>query len=217
MSVKENYDKIKNVLKNKEVSLIAVVKEQSIEDIEELYKLGQRIFAENRVQDLLSKVDYFKNTDMRWHFIGHLQRNKVKYIIDKVDLIHSLDNIRLAEEISKRAIRSSKIMDCLVQVNTGNEDNKYGISFTECEEFLDKMQEFPGIRIVGLMAVTPFSENAEEARPYFKKMKLLFDKVKKQKYNNSEMKYLSMGMSNDYRIATEEGANMVRIGSLLFY
>lgn len=217
MSVKENYDKIKNVLKDKEVSLIAVIKGQSIEDIEELYKIGQRIFAENKVQDLLSKIEYFKNTDMRWHFIGHLQRNKVKYIIDKVDLIHSLDNIKLAEEISKRAISSGKIMDCLIQVNTGNEDNKYGIKFSECEEFLDKVQEFSGIRIVGLMAVTPFSENAENARPYFKKMNLLFEKIKKEKYNNSEIKYLSMGMSNDYKIATEEGANMVRIGSLLFY
>lgn len=216
MSVKRNYDKINKVL-NDEVSLIAVVKGQSREDIEKLYESGQRIFAENKVQDLLDKMEYFQDKDMNWHFIGHLQRNKVKYIIDKVDLIHSLDNIKLAEEISKRALNLGKVMDCLVQINTGSEDNKYGINFAECEDFLVNLQEFKGIRIVGLMAVTPFCEDAESARIYFKKMKLIFDKVKKQKYNNVEMKYLSMGMSNDYHIAAEEGANMVRIGSLLFY
>lgn len=216
MSVKENYDKIIKDL-NKEASLVAVVKGQSNENIKELYDAGQRIFAENRVQDLLDKIEDFKNTDMKWHFIGHLQRNKVKYIIDNVDLIHSLDNIKLAEEISKRALKSGKKMDCLIQINTGNEENKYGIKFDEFDSFLNDLKVFQGIRVVGLMAVTPFSENPEKARPYFKEMKLLFDKFKKQKYNNEDIKYLSMGMSNDYQVAVEEGANIVRIGSLLFY
>ncbi len=216
MSVKENYDKIKTGL-NENVSLIAVVKGQSNEAIKELYDSGQRIFAENKVQDLIEKIDYFKDYDMKWHFIGHLQRNKVKYIIDKVDLIHSLDSIKLAEEISSRAKKNGIIMDCLVQINTGSEENKYGIDMEECENFLSDLQQFDGIRVTGLMAVTPFSENPENARPYFKKMRTLFDKVKKQKYVNAELIHLSMGMSNDYQIATEEGADMVRIGSLLFY
>ena len=216
MSVKENYDKIKNGL-NENVSLIAVVKGQSNEAIKELYDSGQRIFAENKVQDLIEKIDYFKDYNMKWHFIGHLQRNKVKYIIDKVDLIHSLDSIKLAEEISSRAKKNGIIMDCLVQINTGSEENKYGIDMEECENFLSDLQQFDGIRVTGLMAVTPFSENPENARPYFKKMRTLFDKVKKQKYVNAELIHLSMGMSNDYQIAAEEGADMVRIGSLLFY
>ena len=216
MSGKENYDKIKNGL-NENVSLIAVVKGQSNEAIKELYDSGQRIFAENKVQDLIEKIDYFKDYNMKWHFIGHLQRNKVKYIIDKVDLIHSLDSIKLAEEISSRAKKNGIIMDCLVQINTGSEENKYGIDMEECENFLSDLQQFDGIRVTGLMAVTPFSENPENARPYFKKMRTLFDKVKKQKYVNAELIHLSMGMSNDYQIAAEEGADMVRIGSLLFY
>ncbi len=216
MSVKENYDRIKSDLKDN-VSLIAVVKGQSFESIRELYESGQRIFAENKVQDLLNKMEYFKDYDMKWHFIGHLQKNKVKYIIDKVDLIHSLDSIKLAEKISARAIKSGKIMDCLVQVNTGSEENKFGIDIDECENFLSDLQKFEGIRVTGLMAVTPFSENPENARSYFQKMQTLFNKVRKQKYNNADIKYLSMGMSNDYQIAVEEGADMVRIGSLLFY
>ena len=216
MSVKENYDKIKNTL-NDNVSLIAVVKGQPENKLLELYEAGQRIFAENKVQDMLDKMEQLKKEDIKWHFIGHLQRNKVKYIIDKVDLIHSLDSLKLAEEISKRALQSGKVMECLVQINTGSEDNKFGIDFSKCENFLSDLQDFKGIKVTGLMAVTPYSEDPEQARPYFKKMKLLFDKVNKQKYNNAEIKHLSMGMSNDYQIAAEEGADMVRIGSLLFY
>lgn len=216
MSVKENYDKIKNTL-NDNVSLIAVVKGQPENKLLELYEAGQKIFAENKVQDMLDKMEQLKKDDIKWHFIGHLQRNKVKYIIDKVDLIHSLDSLKLAEEISKRALQSGKVMECLVQINTGSEDNKFGIDFSKCENFLSDLQDFKGIKVTGLMAVTPYSEDPEQARPYFKKMKLLFDKVNKQKYNNAEIKHLSMGMSNDYQIAAEEGADMVRIGSLLFY
>ena len=216
MSVKENYDKIKNTL-NDNVSLIAVVKGQPENKLLELYEAGQKIFAENKVQDMLDKMEQLKKDDIKWHFIGHLQRNKVKYIIDKVDLIHSLDSLKRAEEISKRALQSGKVMECLVQFNTGSEDNKFGIDFSKCENFLSDLQDFKGIKVTGLMAVTPYSEDPEQARPYFKKMKLLFDKVNKQKYNNAEIKHLSMGMSNDYQIAAEEGADMVRIGSLLFY
>lgn len=216
MSVKEKYDKIKSSL-NEGVSLVAVVKGQPYEKLQELFDSGQRIFAENKVQDLLDKIDHLNNPEIKWHFIGHLQRNKVKYIIDKVELIHSLDSIKLAEEISNRALKAGKVMECLIQINTGSEDNKYGINFDTCENFLSDLQAFEGIRIIGLMAVTPYSENPEDARPYFKKMKSLFNKVKKQKYINTEIKHLSMGMSNDYQVAVEEGSDMVRIGSLLFY
>ena len=170
MSVKEKYDKIKSSL-NEGVSLVAVVKGQPYEKLQELFDSGQRIFAENKVQDLLDKIDHLNNPEIKWHFIGHLQRNKVKYIIDKVELIHSLDSIKLAEEISNRALKAGKVMECLIQINTGSEDNKYGINFDTCENFLSDLQAFEGIRIIGLMAVTPYSENPEDARPYFKKMK----------------------------------------------
>ena len=215
MSIKENYDKIIKSIKN-QARLIAVVKGQSQEDLEDLYEAGQRIFAENKVQDLLDKSESFADKKIIWHFIGHLQRNKVKYIIDKVELIHSLDSRRLAEEVSKRALAGGKVMDCLVQVNTGQEDQKYGIDFSEVESFLASIEDLPGIKILGLMAVTPFCQDPEDARKYFKEMYNLFEKLKKQKYNNADLQHLSMGMSNDYLIALEEGADMVRIGSLLF-
>ncbi len=216
MSVKENYEKIKKTVPS-EVSVIAVVKHQTNDDITALYEAGQKSFAENKVQDFLEKAAHFSNFDMDWHFIGHLQRNKVKYIVDKVSLIHSLDSFRLAEEISKRSLANGIVMDCLIQVNTGDEEQKYGIPFMDCQKFLETLQDLEGIRIIGLMAVTPYSDDPEDARPYFKQMKELYDKISEIKYNNATMDVLSMGMSNDYQIAIEEGATMVRIGSLLFY
>ncbi len=215
MSIKENYDKIIKSINNR-AQLIAVVKGQSKENLLDLLAAGQKIFAENKVQDLLDKNESLEDEKITWHFIGHLQRNKVKYIIDKVELIHSLDSKRLAEEVSKRALAQGRLVNCLIQVNTGQEDQKHGINFSEAEHFLESIQDLQGIRILGLMAVTPFCQDPEDARKYFKQMKDLFEKLKKQKYNNADLQHLSMGMSNDYHIALEEGADMVRIGSSLF-
>lgn len=215
MSIKENYDKIIKSINNR-AQLIAVVKGQSKENLLDLLAAGQKIFAENKVQDLLDKNESLADEKITWHFIGHLQRNKVKYIIDKVELIHSLDSKRLAEEVSKRALAQGRLVNCLIQVNTGQEDQKHGINFSEAEHFLESIQDLQGIRILGLMAVTPFCQDPEDARKYFKQMKDLFEKLKKQKYNNADLQHLSMGMSNDYHIALEEGADMVRIGSSLF-
>lgn len=215
MSIKENYDKIIKSINNR-AQLIAVVKGQSKENLLDLLAAGQKIFAENKVQDLLDKNESLEDEKITWHFIGHLQRNKVKYIIDKVELIHSLDSKRLAEEVSKRALAQGRLVNCLIQVNTGQEDQKHGINFSDAEHFLESIQDLQGIRILGLMAVTPFCQDPEDARKYFKQMKDLFEKLKKQKYNNADLQHLSMGMSNDYHIALEEGADMVRIGSSLF-
>ena len=215
MSIKENYDRLIKSLNNK-AQLVAVVKGQSKEDLIELHEAGQNVFAENRVQDLMAKMEDHEDKKITWHFIGHLQRNKVKYLIDKVDLIHSLDSRRLAEEISKRALAKNIVMDCLIQVNTGQEEKKFGIEFSQAGEFLESLQDLEGIRIVGLMAVTPYFDDPENARKYFRQMKELFASLKKEKYNNTDLRYLSMGMSNDYHIALEEGANMVRVGSSLF-
>lgn len=197
--------------------LIAVVKGQPLEKLQELYEAGQRTFAENRVQDLLKTYEAMKECEIQWHFIGHLQRNKVKYIIDKVAMIHSLDSLRLGVEISRRAQEQGSAMPCLVQVNTGAEDNKYGVEPEDCESLVRELAELPGLRISGLMAVTPFREDPEEVRPYFKNMYHLFTEIGNQNFQNVRMEYLSMGMSHDYRVAIEEGANMVRIGSRLFY
>jgi pyridoxal phosphate enzyme (YggS family) len=148
--------------------------------------------------------------------IGHLQRNKVKYIIDKVDLIHSLDSVRLAKELNKRAKKNDLVVDCLVQINVVNEDAKFGILKKEVEGFLEEIKDLNHIRVVGLMNMAPFYDDSENARSDFRQMKILFNKFKEQENAHYEMKYLSMGMTNDYVVAVEEGSNMVRIGSAIF-
>ena len=203
--MKENVNRILSECKS--ATLIAVSKTKSVDMIGEVYDLGVRDFGENKVQELLSKIDKLPS-DIRWHMIGHLQTNKVKSIIDKVYLIHSVDSLKLALEINKQAIKKNIIVNILCEINIANEESKYGFSINEFESAIDEIKKLSNIKLLGLMCVAPYQDNPEDNRIYFRKMKEL-----KDKYN---LKLLSMGMSNDYKIAIEEGANIVRIGSKIF-
>jgi len=213
LSVEENINRIKTAIPE-DVTLIAVSKTKPVEAIEEAYSIGVRDFGENKVQEIIDKYDKLPK-DIRWHLIGHLQRNKVKYIVGKIQLIHSLDSIRLLDEIEKQYKTSGVIAQALIQINIGKEDSKTGIYLENLEELLEACEECNYVKIKGLMAIIP--EGSEEScRDYFKQMKNIFSDIKKRKFNNIHMEILSMGMTNDYQIAIEEGANMVRIGSGIF-
>lgn len=213
MSIKDNIDNINQIL-NKNITLVAVSKTKSVEDIKEAYDADIRDFGENKVQELMSKIDYFGD-DVRWHLIGHLQSNKVKYIVGSVWLIHSLDSIKLLETIEKEYGKKNLIANVLVEVNIGREESKTGILIENLNELLAAAEKCKFVKVKGLMAIIP-KVNEESARKYFKEMKSTFDNLKMQKYQNIEMKYLSMGMSGDYKVAIEEGSNMVRIGQGIF-
>lgn len=198
-----------------EVTLIAVSKTKPVEDLQAVYDLNIRDFGENKVQELKDKIEVMPK-DMKWHMIGHLQRNKVKYIIGKVELIHSVDSLRLAEEISKQAKKNNVNADILVEVNIGDEDSKFGISTDEVIELVKDIAKLENISIKGLMCVAPYVVDSEENRPLFHKIKDLSVDIMSENIDNVSMSILSMGMSNDYQVAIEEGATMVRIGSNLF-
>lgn len=223
MSIKENLDLInekitiaaeKSGRKREDVLLLAVSKTVDVPRIKEAVDLGLVDLGENKPQEINWK--YFEIENVRWHQIGHLQTNKVKYIIDKVCLIHSVDSLKLAEEISKRAKAKDITMDVLVEINIAGEQAKSGVPLSEAEELAVEISKLDNIRVKGLMTVAPFVENPEDNREYFKQMKKLFVDIKEKNYNNIDMQYLSMGMTNDYEIAVEEGANIVRIGTGLF-
>lgn len=198
-----------------EVTLIAVSKTKPVEDLQAVYDLNIRDFGENKVQELKDKIEVMPK-DMKWHMIGHLQRNKVKYIIGKVELIHSVDSLRLAEEISKQAKKNNVNADILVEVNIGDEDSKFGISTDEVIELVKDIAKLENISVKGLMCVAPYVVDSEENRPLFHKIKDLSVDIMSENIDNVSMSILSMGMSNDYQVAIEEGATMVRIGSNLF-
>ncbi|KAJ53397.1 hypothetical protein BD780_002249 [Clostridium tetanomorphum] len=214
MSLTENIREIKSTI-GKDVTLIAVSKTKPLEDIEEVYNTGIRDFGENKVQELSEKIENFPYKDVRWHLIGHLQRNKVKYIVGKVYLIHSLDSVRLLEEIEKQYKQKDKIASVLIQINIGREESKTGIFLENLEEILNACEECSNVKVKGLMTIIPIGDE-ESSRKYFKAMKEIFDNLKERTFKNIEMKYLSMGMTNDYEIAMDEGANMVRIGEGIF-
>jgi len=182
----------------------------------EAVKGGLINLGENRVQELVSKYDQLSDIDVKWHLIGNLQKNKVKYIIDKATLIHSVENIELANEINKRAQKNNIISNVLIELNIGEEESKFGLNEENTYSFVKAMEQFENIKVLGLMTVAPFSENPEDIRWVFKKMKGIYDKISGMKLKNTEMKYLSMGMTNDFEIAIEEGANIVRIGTAVF-
>ncbi|MDO4535342.1 MAG: YggS family pyridoxal phosphate-dependent enzyme [Clostridium perfringens] len=198
----------------KGVQVIAVSKTKPIEDMEVAYSLGVRDFGENKVQEILSKYDNF-HKDVRWHLIGHLQTNKVKYIVGKVHLIQSLDSINLLNKINKVYEEHGVIANVLIQINIGREPQKYGILEEELHELLLEIEKCSFVKAKGLMAIIP-KGNTEENRIYFKKIYDIYNKLKKESYKNIVMEVLSMGMSNDYKIAIEEGSNMVRIGQGIF-
>lgn len=198
------------------VSLIAVSKTKPVEMLREAYDAGMRDFGENKVQEILDKMPQLPS-DIRWHMIGHLQRNKVKYIIDKVYLIHSVDSLRLAEEISKEALKHDMTANILVEVNIAGEESKFGTSYDDAADLVLSIAKLPGICVKGLMTVAPFTECEEDNRKYFRALKQLsVDITKKNNDNINVGDILSMGMTGDYRTAVEEGAVYVRVGTGIF-
>ena len=198
-----------------DVTLIAVSKTKPASDIQTLYDYGVRDFGENKVQELTSKYEELPK-DIRWHLIGHLQTNKVKYIVDKVYLIHSVDSVKLAMEIEKEAAKKDIIVNILVQVNVANEDTKFGLDNSEVTNIVEEIAKLPHIRIKGLMTIAPFVDDGEENRKYFNELKQLSVDIKAKNIDNVCMDMLSMGMSGDYTTAIEEGATHVRVGTSIF-
>lgn len=198
-----------------EVTLIAVSKTKPISMLKEAYDKGIRDFGENKVQEILSKYEELPK-DIRWHMIGHLQRNKVKSIVDKVYMIHSVDSVRLAEEISKEAIKKELCIPILIEVNIAEEESKYGIKESELWEFVEEISRFPGICVKGLMTVAPYVENPEENRQHFVRLRQLSVDIKKKNIDNVSMDILSMGMTGDYLTAISEGSTYVRVGTGIF-
>lgn len=199
---------------SRDIILVGVSKTHPIEKLIKAKEAGIEVFGESKAQELMEKFEQLDG--VKWHFIGHLQKNKVKYIIDKVELIHSLDNIELAKEIDKRANNLNKVMDVLIQINIGKEESKYGIYKEDIWEFCNSLKEFKNIKVKGLMCIPPADASIDETRIYFKQMKQIYDDVKKLEYDNFDIMYLSMGMSDDFEIAIEEGANIVRVGTGIF-
>ncbi|MBQ6662792.1 MAG: YggS family pyridoxal phosphate-dependent enzyme [Firmicutes bacterium] len=198
-----------------DVLLIAVTKLHTPEEINEAIDCGITDIGENKVQEILEKYDRVK--PVRWHLIGHLQTNKVKYIIDKVDLIHSVDSLHLAKEIEKRAAQHDKVMDILVQVNAAEEESKFGIGAEETDQLIQAIcEQCPHIRIKGLMCIAPLTDDVEEARPFFAEVKAIYDRYRGDKSGKTDFQVLSMGMSNDFEVAVEEGANAIRVGTAIF-
>jgi hypothetical protein len=199
---------LKEIKKN--VTLVAVSKTKPVSDIQHLYAMGHRDFGENYVQELTDKYVQLPK-DIRWHFIGHLQTNKIKYIIPFVHLIHGVDRLRLLKEIDKEAARHGRVVDCLLQIHIAQEETKFGMSEDELNEVVPA--DYPHVRILGLMGMASFTDDKEKVRSEFQYLKSLYDKFS---IVHSPLSILSMGMSSDYKIAIEEGSNMIRIGSLIF-
>ena len=198
-----------------EVTLIAVSKTKPVEMLQEIYDENIRDFGENKVQELCSKMEQFPS-DIRWHMIGHLQRNKVKYIVGKVELIHSVDTYRLAEEINIQAKKQNVIVPILVEVNIAHEESKFGISAEDAILLVEEISKLENIRIKGLMTIAPYVDNPEDNRIHFKHLRNLLVDINSKNIDNVYMDVLSMGMTGDYMVAIEEGATMVRVGTGIF-
>ena len=222
--LKENLEKVEHEIQEacrrskrdrSEVTLIAVSKTKPVETLQEAYDLGVRVFGENKVQEMADKYEALPD-DIQWHLIGHLQRNKVKYIIDKAVLIHSVDSLRLAETIEKEAQKRDITAHILLEVNVAKEESKFGVFPEDLEELVDQIAKLPHIQVDGLMTIAPFVADPEENRPVFRELRKLSVDITKKKVDNVTMSVLSMGMTNDYRVAIEEGATMVRVGTGIF-
>jgi pyridoxal phosphate enzyme (YggS family) len=216
MSISENILKIKSKLPEG-VSLVAVSKTKPISDLLEAYNIGQRIFGENKIQEMASKYNEMPK-DIAWHMIGHIQRNKVKYMAPFVSLIHGVDSLRLLTEINKQALKNNRIIDCLLQVKIATEENKFGLSENEVLNLLgsEEIKKFQNIKIVGLMGMATFTNNQEQLQKEFQMLKSVFDNLTHRKSSNFNLKTLSMGMSDDYPIAIKNGSTMIRVGSSIF-
>ncbi|PID28625.1 MAG: YggS family pyridoxal phosphate-dependent enzyme [Candidatus Cloacimonadota bacterium] len=219
--IKDKLDKVLKEIKeiSKEAILVAVSKTKPIELLEEAYKAGQRDFGENKVQELEVKRKYFLEkgvNDIRWHLIGHLQSNKAKTAVLNADIFHCLDSVKLARRINNLSKEFDKVMKVLIQVNSSGEEQKSGISPKELKSFIEDCKDFDNIEIFGLMSIGKFNANPEDSRDEFKLMKSLYDSIENIDQENLKLEFLSMGMSNDYHIALEEGSNLVRVGSSIF-
>ncbi len=223
-TIKQNLDDIYSRIKiaaeksgrrAEEITLIAVTKTVDVARIRNVSEYGVPDFGENRVQELLEKYDKFDES-IKWHLIGHLQTNKVKYIIDKVHMIHSVDSFELAKEIDNRAGKAGKKMNILLQVNVSGEETKFGIKPEEVNRYVEFISQLENVALRGMMTIAPFVDNTQEIRPIFKNLYDIFIDIKNKKIDNVSMDYLSMGMSNDFEVAIEEGANVVRVGTGIF-
>jgi len=216
MSITQNLQHIKSTLPE-HVTLVAVSKTKPVSDLMEAYNAGQRVFGENYVQELVDKQPQLPK-DVAWHFIGHLQSNKVKYIAPFVSLIHGVDSLKLLQEINKQALKNNRVIDCLLQVYIAEEESKFGLDETELRTILssEELKKLKNIKIVGLMGMSTFTDNQAQVKKEFQNLKAVFDKYKTLKTENCDLKTLSMGMSGDYQLAIECGSTMVRIGSSIF-
>ena len=198
-----------------EITLVAVSKTKPVSMLQEAYDAGARVFGENKVQEIMDKYDQLPS-DIQWHMIGHLQRNKVKYIIDKVAMIHSVDSLRLAQTIEQEAAKKDLVMPILLEVNVAEEDTKFGLKVEEVLPLLEQISSFSHIQVKGLMTIAPFVENPEENREVFRTLKKLSVDISAKNINNVTMSVLSLGMTGDYQVAVQEGSTMVRVGTGIF-
>jgi PLP dependent protein len=217
MDIKNNINKIINYLKGSKVRLVAVSKTKPVSAILEAYNSGQRVFGENKVQEMTDKSSQLP-ADIEWHMIGHLQRNKVKYMASFVSLIHSIDSFKLLKEVNNQAKKHDRIINCLLQIHIAEEETKFGLDEIEMMGIIqsEEVQSLENIKIVGLMGMATFTDNKEQIRREFKQLKNIFDKAKTVQTPNVQMAELSMGMSGDYKIAVEEGSTLIRVGSSIF-
>lgn len=222
--IKENLEEVREKIRQacqrsgrreEDVTLISVSKTKPVEMLKEAYEAGSRDFGENRVQEIMEKYGQMPE-DVRWHMIGHLQKNKVRQVIDKAVLIHSVDTVELAEQIEKDAAKRDLTVDILLEVNVAEEESKFGFRTEEVEAAVMKIKEFPHVHIKGLMAIAPFVSNSEDNREVFKKLYQLYVDIRSKNIDNVNMSVLSMGMTGDYEVAVEEGATMIRVGTGIF-
>ena len=211
MSIEKQISIIKNEIKDK-ADLVAVSKTRSIQEIQEAYKSGQLKFGENRVQEIVDKQSKLPN-NIEWHMIGHLQKNKVKYIAKFINLIHSVDRISLAKEIDKHAKKENRKIDCLIQLKISKEESKFGLQIEDFKNFYECLQNYKNLNVIGLMGMASFTDDNELIDKEFKKIKTIYDDMV---LIDSRFKVLSIGMSDDYNIAIENGSNMIRVGSKIF-
>jgi len=218
MSIADNIKNLKTETDRLKVKLVAVSKTKPVEDIEEAYAAGQRIFGENQVQELVEKYEKLPK-DIHWHLIGHLQTNKVKYIAPFISLIESVDSLKLLQEINKQAAKNERVINCLLQVYIADEDTKFGLGYDELIELLrsDEYRSMQNVRIIGLMGIATNTQNEKQIKDEFYELKTLFDGIKASFFRKDDFfKEVSMGMSSDYKLAIEQGSTMVRLGSTIF-
>ncbi len=209
--IKENLTNLYNSIP-KNINLVAVTKTKTNDDIMNAYNSGQRLFGENKVQELTNKYNDLPK-DIKWNMIGHLQTNKVKYIASFIDLIHSLDSIKLAKEINKQGEKNNRAIDCLIQIKISSDESKYGIGFDDFDKLYNDTLDLKFVNVVGLMGMASFTNDEKKIKNEFKLISSLFNKLK---LVNKKFTYLSIGMSNDYKLAINEGGNMIRVGSIIF-